>query len=519
MTDPQSAPTGAPPAVAVQGLRKTYGATTAIDGLDLQVRAGTIHAFVGENGAGKSTILGVLAGRLTPTAGTVTAFGAPLRCGSPRASRQAGIVAIYQELTTVPGLSAMANVCLGRPAARYGWVQRHEMKDRFTQLASRVGASIDPSARAGDLSVADQQLLEIMRALHADARLILLDEPTAVLAAAERQALLTLMRGLRESGVTLVFVSHNLEEVLDAADHISVFRDGRLVEEGPAPGWHKPRLVSAMLGDKARSLADAALPAENRAGNGQGPARPLLTVRDLSVPGVLNRISLDVAEGEIVGIGGLVGSGRTTLLRALAGLEPAATGQLVIGQRPVPWTRTTRAAIAAGLALVPEDRKTQGLIPGAAASRNITLSNLQAIARFGWIQRRLERQAASAACRSVALDGQLLARPTRNLSGGNQQKVLLARWVHRRPLVLLLDEPTRGVDIGAKAQILRTLRSFTRDSAGILLVSSEHEELLSVADRILVLSRGRITGEHDNRDRHVSERDILDSAFQMEASS
>jgi len=518
---------GAPaPALRLRGVGKRYGVTPVLHDVDLDVEAGTIHALVGENGAGKSTLLGIVAGRVDPTTGGGEVLGAPLPHGDPRASRAAGVVAIYQELTVVPPLSAVANVFLGAFESRRGWLARRAMTRRFGELAQRLGAQIDPQAKAETLSVADQQLLEVMRALQVDARVILFDEPTAPLAPTERESLLSLMGDLRRDGVTMLFVSHNLSEVLRIADRVSVFRDGRLVETRPTAQWTKHTLVQAMLGEKAHALAAAladephAPPGAARAAAAAGPAAderpPILSVRGLSIAGVLHDVSLDVRPGEIVGVAGLVGSGRTTLLRALAGLERAAGGELRIGGRSPPWPHTVRAAIAHGIALVPEDRKAQGLVLGLPAMRNVTLSDQSATATGGWVRRRRVRACAAEASVRFGFDERRLGEPTTNLSGGNQQKVLLARWAHRWPTVLLADEPTRGIDVGAKAQILSTLRTFTEAGSAVLMVSSEHEELLSTADRILVLSRGRLVAALDNRAGAVTENDILNAAFDLE---
>jgi ABC-type sugar transport system ATPase subunit len=506
-------------ALSLRGVGRTYGATVALDGVDLEVARGTVHALVGENGAGKSTLLGVLAGRVAPTAGTVQLFGAPLATGEPRAARQAGIVAIYQELTTIAPLSAAANVFLGDPATRAGFVARRATRRRFAELAARVGSTTPPDARAGDQSVAAQQLLEVMRALHAEAPVILLDEPTAPLAAPERRALLDLMRSLRADGVTMLFVSHNLDEVLAIADHVSVFRDGRLVRTAPAPTWRRASLVAAMLGDRAAELGAAARPAPTAVrdhGDDRVAGPPALAVRGLRLPGVLHHVALTARRGEIVGIGGLVGSGRTSVLRALAGLERSADGTLELEGRPVAWPRTVRDALANGLALVPEDRKGQGLVLGLSGTRNVTLADQGRTARRGWVRPGRARAQAAAAATPYGFDADRLGAHVRALSGGNQQKLLLARWAHRPPRVLLADEPTRGIDVGAKAQILATLRGFAAQGCAVVIVSSEQEELLTTADRIVVLAGGRVAAELDNRRRAVTETDILTAAFSQE---
>jgi ABC-type sugar transport system ATPase subunit len=510
-------------ALQLRNITRRFGGTLALTGVDLDVEAGTIHALVGENGAGKSTLLGIVAGRIAPSDGTGMVFDQPLPVGDPRAARTAGIVAIYQELTTVPSLSARANVFLGLPESRYGWLATRTMTRRFIELTSLLGVNLDPGARAGSLSVADQQVLEVMRALQAQARIILFDEPTAALGAPERRGLLRLMSDLRTAGVTMLFVSHNLSEVLEIADRISVFRDGRLLDTRPASEWTKAALVRAMLGDKGQALAGAMLarptkgaPPQARAAGRSAVPSAALSVRDLSVARTLHQVSLDLNAGEIVGIAGLVGSGRTTLLRALAGVERISSGSMNISGREIQWPRTVYLAIRHGIALIPEDRKAQGLIPGLSASRNITLSDRRSVAFRGWTLPRRMRHQARVAGERVGFDSGRLDEPVRNLSGGNQQKVLIARWAHRPPTVLLADEPTRGIDVGSKAQILETLQTFARAGMAIAIVSSEHEELLSTADRIIVLAHGRVVAELDNRTQTLTENDILTAAFDVE---
>ena len=504
------------PILEAHGVGMTYGSVTVLSGASMSLVPGRIHALVGQNGAGKSTMLGALAGRIIPTAGTITAGGTALGSGDPRAARAAGVVAVYQELTILPAMSARDNVLLGDPPRRFGVIDRGRARREFTELAERLGVELAGGEPAGELSVAQQQMLEIMRAARSRAKVLLLDEPTASLAATERAALLSLMRRLAADGIALVFVSHNLDEVLDASDDITVFRSGRLVTSRPTSAWTKPDLVEAMLGTGGRALAAALLDGHGAEGRAATFARKdVLTVDDLRVPGVLPGVSLRVRSGEIVGIGGLVGSGRTTLLRALAGDLPRASGRLSIGGAHRSWPRTPRAALRAGLALVPEERKRDGLVLGQDAVANITLSNLRAVARAGWIRRRYARTLAVAHGRAFGLPEEMVDRPVGALSGGNQQKVVLARWMHRRPRVLLADEPGRGIDIGAKAQILSTLRDFVSGGGGVLMVSSEHEELLTFADRVLVMAAGRIVADLDNRARTVTEHDILTAAFDI----
>lgn len=502
---------GSGPAVEAHALVKRYGGTLALSGVDVTVERGEIHALIGENGAGKSTFLGVLAGRVPPTSGSVSVFGRAHDFGDPRHARRAGVVAIYQELTIIPARSALHNVFLASPRRR-AWVIMDEssMRHRFDELARRLGVAIDPDATARDLSVADQQSLEIMRALDAEARLVLFDEPTASLAPPEREALFRTMRELKRQGVTMVFVSHNLDEVLAIADTVTVFRDGAVVASGPRPAWNKQRMVREMLGHEEPEWG------EQHARSTRTDTRgPVLRAAEVTTPGAIHPIDVSVSAGEILGIGGLVGSGRTSLLRALAGFERASTGRLWIDGEETRWPRSPRQALKSGIALVPEDRKQQGLIQGLSAMDNVTISDLGAVARHGLVSNRLMQQRAADLAAAYGFRRERIQETTSNLSGGNQQKLLLARWAHRPPRVLLCDEPTRGIDVGAKEEILKTLRRLATEGLALVVVSSELEEVVAISDRVLVLAEGRAVGELTGDSGEISVENILNAAFRL----
>ena len=494
----------------------SFGATQALRGIDLEVRAGEIHALVGENGAGKSTALGVIAGRITRTTGIVEVFGHELRVGDPRAAQRAGVVAIYQELTIIPALGAEENVFLGHPLARGGFIRSKRMRDRYVQLCREVGIAAQPPRwPARSMSVGDQQLLEILRALVVDSRIILFDEPTASLGEAEREALFILMHQLRERGITIVFVSHNLDEVMAVADTITVFRDGSLVESAPKQDWSKARLVQRMLGDRgdsrvaAEMLATDRLPAPRRGARGEH----LVRVEGLTVPGAVQDIALSISAGEILGVAGLVGSGRSTVLRALAGLEPRATGRMWVRGREVPLPRTVRQALRLGIALLPEDRKGQGLVLGLSAMENIVISDMKSISRFGFVSSRAMERAAVGVAADFGFAKSRVRTQAGQLSGGNQQKLLLARWKHKRPMVLLADEPTRGIDLGARDEITRALEGMVGDGLGLVLVSSELAEVAAISDRIVVLAGGSVAGQLDAANGEITVSEILHEAF------
>ena len=526
-----SALTGQPDACAVavryNAISKRFGATQALCELDLELGERQVHALVGENGAGKSTCLGLLAGRIAPSAGTISVFGREIDYGDPRACRRAGVAAIYQELTIVPALSPQANVFLAGPLTQSGFLSEREMRARYVELCEQIGVAAAPrNARAGDLTIAEQQLLEIMRALVCDAKVILFDEPTASLALPEREALLRLMADLRDQGRTVVFVSHNLDEVLEISDTITVFRDGQLAASRPASDWTKLALVQTMLGDKAKAavlremLDDADVRAETAPTEATRKRPritraelPLLAGESITVPGAIRDIAFELRAGEILGLGGLVGSGRTTLLRVLAGLEPRATGRLWLDGREVALPSTVRDSRRLGIGFIPEDRKGAGLVLPMAAMDNIVLSNLGAVARNGILSGRTVAAASQAAAAQMGFQGERIGELARNLSGGNQQKLLLARWRHSVPRILLADEPTRGIDIGAKREIMDALQAMAAEELGVIFVSSDLEEVCAIADRVLVLANGASAGVLDRSTGVVTAHDVLHAAF------
>jgi ABC-type sugar transport system ATPase subunit len=496
-------------AITLESISKRYGGTLALNGIDLRIPRGQIRALVGENGAGKSTCLGVLAGRVVPDGGVARVFGDNLEFGDPRSARRTGIATIFQELTIVPALSTQANVFLGQDLSRRGLRDDREMRRRFVAMCDELGVQIPADVPCGSLSVAGQQLVEIMRALVGAPRVILFDEPTASLAPREREVLYRIIRDQQARGTTIIFVSHNLDEVLALAEEVTVFRGGRKSGEREARAWSKDELVRAMVGrDLEREVraADAEADAPNRG--------TVLRVDSLSARG-LRDISLHVGAGEIVGVGGLVGSGRSSLLRAIAGDIAVDAGSIEVAGGAVRWPKSVRQARGHGIVMVPEDRKTAGILPGLSASENILVSDFGATSRFGIISRSRAREAAASAARQMHFSESRLPDAARTLSGGNQQKLLLARAAHCRPLVLLADEPTRGVDVGAKAEIMRTLKEIASTGTAVVVVSSELEDLELLCDRVVVLADGEVTGELTRADG-ITGRGILQLAFRVE---
>jgi ABC-type sugar transport system ATPase subunit len=489
-------------AVRLRGVSKSFPGVAALRDGTLDILAGETHGFVGENGAGKSTLIKIIAGAYRPDAGSVEIFGHRLDVADPRVHQKAGISVLYQERSIVPELPAVANVFLGRPRRWGPFISGRATRRRFRELSESLGARIDPSAPAGALSVANQQLLEIMRALEADQRILILDEPTTALGAPERQRLYAIVNDLRRRGLAIIIISHDLDEILDLCDRISVMRDGEVVATKAAADWSKQTLIGAMLGrtELSQNLQRSSPSKE-----------PILSVKDFSLSGILEDVSFTLHKGEILGVAGLVGSGRSEMLRALAGIDRGAQGALEIGGRPRPWPRSVPEALHYGIALAPEDRRQQGLILSLSAAENVTLTNLGAVSLGGFINWRSLLADAANSVAGLGFDVRRLTAQTQTLSGGNQQKLVIGKWLYRRPTVLLLDEPTQGIDIGAKAEIFNVIADLANKGTSIIFVSSEFEEVVAIADRVLVVGQGRSLGMLERNDASV--RNILDLLF------
>ena len=487
--------------VELRDISKSFGGTHALEGVSLAIGHGSVHALVGENGAGKSTLGKIIAGVHSPDHGQLLLAGEPVRFRSPRDAISRGVILIAQELATVPSLTVAENVFLGVEPGHAGFQKRRELRRRYIELAASVGFELAADANVGSLRTADQQKVEILRALCRNAQLIVMDEPTAALSQPDAKALHVVIRQLARSGTTVVLVSHFLGEVLELADEVTILRDGRLVQTVPAAGQTEDSLLSAMLG---RSL-DATFP----------PKRPVpadapvaLSVRGLTAPGV-NDVSFDLRAGEILGLAGLVGAGRTELARAVYRANRAGAGTVRAGMVSV--TGTPRTAMRAGLAMIPESRKEQGLLLGRSVSENVTLSSLAQLSRAGMVRPRPERRAVRDMLARVDVRGGGHAVVASELSGGNQQKLLFARSLLRDPRVLIADEPTRGVDVGAKRAIYELLASLTQSGLSVLLISSDVEEILGLAHRVLVMRAGRIVAELTGDE--ATEAAIIGAAF------
>jgi ribose transport system ATP-binding protein len=465
---------------------KHFGGVQALADASLQVARGSVHALVGENGAGKSTLGKIVAGALSPDAGRVVLDGEDVSFRSPREALEHKVAAIAQEPSVVPQLTVAENVLLGAEPRVGGVIRDGKLARRYRQLAETAGFELRGGLSAGRLRTAEQQKVEILRALSRDAQLIVMDEPSAALSAHETQQLHEIIRRLVASGKTILLISHFLGEVLSLADSVTVLRDGRVVRTAAAAQETEASLVNAMLGRSLTSTFPAKQP--------PAPAAPvLLSVQGLSAPGV-ESATFELRAGEILGLAGLVGAGRSELVRAVYGAvkRRAGTVQAPGGKA---LGRSPRRSLASGLAMIPESRKEQGLIFGRSAIENTSLSRLHRLSAFGIVRTGRERRAASRALDQCEVRGAAYTAPVRSLSGGNQQKVLLARALLVGPKVLIADEPTRGVDIGAKRAIYDFLVDRAADGLGVILISSEPEEILGLAHRVLVMRRGRIVAE------------------------
>jgi ribose transport system ATP-binding protein/rhamnose transport system ATP-binding protein len=494
--------TAATPAIECVGASKKFSGKYAVHGADLVVEAGTIHALVGENGAGKSTLLGMISGRLAADEGTVRVFGDQLQSSSPRDARKHGLVVVYQELTMVPAFTAAQNVFLGQLDSKAGLTLDRAMRQRYLELCREFDVHIDPDTPARELSVSQQQIVEIMRGVQAKGRVLMLDEPSAALAEHEREVLYRILNRLRDGGTTIVFVSHNLDEVLLLSDRITVMRDSRVVVSAPRSEWAtKQSIVQRMVGKEVviqKRTERHPLGEES------------IAVRDVTLPGVLDGISLTARAGEIVGLWGLVGSGRTTFFRSLCGLEHRSRGTLTLSGTSRPWPRSMRAAVASGVVMVPESRRL-ALVMGMDAVSNYWLGRRSP--GRGFLSPRRERGDVVRDSAFFGFNVKRVQESVRTLSGGNQQKVLLAKWAGYRPKVFLVDEPTRGIDVGAKAEVLASLVTLAREGATIVVTSSELEEVLAICDRLLVFSHGRVVHELSTRDGEVSVEEIVHFGF------
>jgi ribose transport system ATP-binding protein len=496
----------------MKGIVKQFPGVRALDGVDLDVRAGEVHCLLGQNGAGKSTMIKVLSGFHQPDEGTITWDGEEVAFSTPAKAIEHGLGTIYQELDLVPHLDVTENVFLGHEVSRGGFTQRGRAREMVRGLLKRLGhPEISPTRIVGELSPANQQVVSMARALSHDTRLLVLDEPSAVLDQHEVDNLFRVIRGLTAEGVAVVYISHRLEEIRQIGDRITVLKDGRTVATGLAVAdTPTADLIKLMTG---RSI-EYVFPPRPEADRDRG--QPVLEVRDLGLAGVFSGVDLTVHAGEIVGLAGLVGAGRTEILETVYGARRATSGTVTVD-----GTRLRKGAVTssvkAGVGLAPEERKSQGLLLDEAVYRNITVSSMSRFARFGFLDHGAERRRAEELTASLDVRPTGVSRAVRTLSGGNQQKVVLARWLLRDCRVLLLDEPTRGVDVGARSEIYQLVRSLADRGVGVVVVSSEIEEVLGLADRVLVIREGVVV--HESSTTEIDEATVLDLIMEGKVSA
>ena len=471
----------------VIGIVKHFGATTALDGVDFSVRAGEVHALVGENGAGKSTLMNVLSGAIRPDAGTMRIDGRPYAPTSALDARRSGITLIHQELSLAPHLTVTENILLGAEVARWGWIDHADSRRRTLALLERLEhTDVDPDTPVRDLPLPAQQVVEICRALAADARIVLMDEPTSRFQREDVARLFRLVRQLAAQGIAVVYISHVLEEVREIADRYTVLRDGRTVDTGVLSATTDEQIVAHMVGREMARLFP------------ERPARTLgdvvLSVADLAAPPRLVSATFDLRRGEILGIAGLVGSGRTELVRALFGLGGSTSGRIVVNGNAVDARNAPAARLRQGFGYVSEDRKGEGLALPLSVADNLTATRLAAFSRRGgWIDLDAQQRGARRWIDALGIRARSPDDAVRTLSGGNQQKVAIGRLLHQDAEVLLLDEPTRGIDIGSKAQVYEIISRCAEDGKAVLVVSSYLPELFELCDRIAVMNRGRLS--------------------------
>ena len=499
---------GRDPCIRLRGIGKSFGGVSVLRDVDLDIHAGEIHGLVGENGAGKSTLGKIIGGYYQASAGTIEVFGAQVQNWTPKDALDAGVAIMHQELQLVPELTVAENVFLGMEEERYGILSRTEA-DRVVPIMAATGFEINAKAKIADLSIADRQKIEVMRALARDARVIVMDEPTSSLAADETEKLHVTMRNLRDAGGTVVYVSHFLDNILGVCDRVTVLRDGDHVRTGDCADETRETLVSAMLGG---GLTEIAFPAKTIP---EDPP-PALEVKSLASPYGVRDASFRIGRGEIVGLVGLVGSGRSEIARAIVGADRATAGEVLVHGKPF-HNRTLDASTRRGIVMAPEDRRKQGLVMTLPVRANMTLPHLDAF-RFGGIVKSGSERARTREViehfrvRPSDVDGEV-----HNYSGGNQQKVLLGKWLLRDPDIVILDEPSRGVDVGARQRIHEAIAEIAVKGAAVLLISSEVEEVLGLAHRAYLVSDGQI---HDEIDPDgMSAGEVLRALFDLQNSA
>jgi ribose transport system ATP-binding protein len=480
-------------AVRLMGVSKAFGGVRALEDVSIDVRVGEIHALLGENGAGKSTILKILNGVHAPTAGRIEVFGAELKEHTPDEAKRAGIGMIFQEMSLVPTLTVAQNIFLNNEIkGSTGFIDDASAERRARELFEGLGVDIDPRAEVGALSAGQRQLTEIVKAISRNVRILILDEPTTALSGGEVEKLFAFLRTLKSEGVAIVYVSHRMDEITRIADRATILRDGKHVVTAPMSELTLDRIIEHIVGRRSRGFSDVRRLEASR-------GAPLLELRGLSGQRKPQNIDLTLYAGEVVGVAGLLGSGRSALARVLFGIDPKRSGEIRIKGAPVE-IKSPVDAVAKGIALVPEDRLRQGLVLGHSVESNTSLSILDRLASGFFISSAKAAEAADRQIEGLRIKTASRNAPVRTLSGGNQQKVVIAKWLNAEPDIFVLDEPTGGVDIGSKAEIITLVRDLAAHGKAVLVISSELSELLTAADRILVMTDGRIVSESARED-------------------
>jgi ribose transport system ATP-binding protein len=476
----------------LRGIQKSFLGVQALAGVDLHVRAGEVLAVLGENGAGKSTLMKVIAGVYQPDQGEIRVEGKPVTIKNTQHAQALGISIIHQEFNLIPHLSVAENIFLGREPMKTGrlLIDWKQMIEETRTLLKKVGLSVHPKRLVGSLNVAEQQLVEIAKSLSFQPKVIIMDEPTAALNDEETHNLFTIIQELKEAGTGIIYISHRLEEIFHISDHIMILRDGTFVDRLQTATANKDQVVALMVGRELTDYYPALAEPSDQV---------QMEVRNLSAAGRLHQVSFRVHKGEILGIAGLMGAGRSELAKALFGAIPVEGGDILLnGTKMMP--KSPKHAIRQGIAMVSDDRKGEGLVLSMSIEENLTLANLDPVIHFGWINQSKQKEVVSRNMERLKIKAASSELPVQFLSGGNQQKVVLGKWLETRPQVLILHEPTRGVDVGAKAEIYQLMKELAEQGVTILLISSELPELMGMSHRILVMHEGRITGEFDQKE-------------------
>ncbi|UKS65769.1 sugar ABC transporter ATP-binding protein [Rossellomorea marisflavi] len=477
--------------IRMDHIHKAFGQNKVLEGVDIHIRGGEVHALMGENGAGKSTLMNILTGLHKKDQGTITIDGVEKTFDNPKQAEEFGIAFIHQELNIWPEMTVLDNLFINKePITSFGLIQTQKMKAVAKKQFDRLAISIPLHKEAGKCSVGEQQMIEIAKALMTDAKVIIMDEPTAALTDREIEKLFDVIRSLKESGVSIVYISHRMEEIFTICDTITVMRDGRTVDTTPIPETNFNDVVRKMVG---RELTDR-FPERN-----SNPGATILEVKGLTRKGVFENVSFQVREGEIVGVSGLMGAGRTEIMRTIFGLDGKYEGDILVAGKNV-TVKNPNQAVELGLGFITEDRKEEGLILDFSIKDNIVLPSLFSFTKNGMIKDKQEEEFVELLIKRLTIKTESAMTSAKNLSGGNQQKVVIAKWIGIGPKVLILDEPTRGVDVGAKREIYQLMNELTDRGVAIIMVSSELPEVLGMSDRVIVIHEGRVSGEVTGKD-------------------